>query len=377
MPHRKIQLKLIASHLLFALIVTSMPSLLAVFRLEFGLGVFQSSVLPMAITVPVMIANLFVGFLIAHIGQKAVLLSSLVLEITGLILVSLAPGFAMVLIGFSLVGLATGAAFTALTTVYSELPEKYQDFGLYHAFFGVAGILSPIIISFWLEAGLGYRSLFGVYAGLFVLLMAALSTSRSISNQKFREFAITDMVKVAGSPLMLLGVSVFALYAAVEIGGSTWSVSAGISIFSLSSRTANLLLSAFWLVFTLMRFGTDAAARRVGALNLVRGCLLLAVVSLIVWIVGLTPYAFVLLGAALGPVFPAFQKHMNGLLPRQQRGLFNGLSYLATGVASTVFIPLMGGIGEQSLAYAYIPLVVCGVAMVLVVTAIRRHTASS
>ena len=375
MPHRMIQIKLIGAHLLFALIMNSTPSLLAVFQVEFGLGVFHSSVLPLSLTFFSMVANLFVGFLIGHIGQKVVLLTAVAMQVIGLLLVSLAPGFVVILVGFSCIGLATGAAFTAMTTVYSELPLRYQNFGLYHAFFGVGGILAPVFISLWLDGGLEYRSLFGVYTLLFVLLLILLVSSRAITNQKFREFAAADMLRVVLRPLILMGVAAFGLYAAIEIGGATWSVSAGMSIFDLASRPANLLLSAFWLVFTFSRVLTDAAARRVGTVSLIRWCLLLATAALIVWISGLSPYAFVVLGLALGPVFPAFQKYMNALLPRAQRGLFNGLTYLAVGVSSTAFIPLMGAIGEYNLAFAYIPLAVASVLMILAVSAIPRLSA--
>ncbi|MFW6362328.1 MAG: MFS transporter [Spirochaeta sp.] len=364
MKHRTTQITLIAAHFLFALLVTSMQPLLPVFQEEFGLGLFQSSILPIAVTVSVMIANLFVGFLIGHLGQKTVLVGSAILETAAILLIFLSPGFIGVFIGFSCIGLASGSAFTALITIYSELPDAYQDFGLFHAFFGVGGMASPIIANLWLSSGRGIGGLFGIYGLAFFLLLACLILSRQIHNLRFREFAMKDMVKSLSSPIIILGVLILSFYAAVEIGGTTWHVNAGMSIFGLDKSSAGFLLSGFWLTFTLSRIVTDAIARRTGELQLALMCSAAAAVILVLWLAGSSPYLFPFLGFALGPILPVVQKHVNGRLPRHQRGLFNGVTYLGTGIGATVFIPFMGALGEFNLALAYIPLVVNLVIMI-------------
>ncbi|GAB6091586.1 MFS transporter [Spirochaeta dissipatitropha] len=372
MNYRVTQGKLIAAHFLFALILNSIPSLLTVFQQEFNLGIFQSSMLPLSINFSIMIANLFIGFLIAHIGQKFVLLAAVGIQFAGLLVISIAPVFIAVLSGFMFIGFATGAIFTALSTIYAELPEKYQNFGLYHAFFGVGGVLAPLFASLWLAGDRNFRGLFAVYAIVFLVLLVSLASTKQIKNLKFREFSMKEMFSTVTSPIVLTGIAVFGMYAAAEIGSATWSVNAGMSVFSLSSRNANILLSAFWVTFTFSRLITDPLARRVGSLRLVRICGLIAALAVSLWIIGISPYVFPVLGLALGPIFPAFQKHMNGMLPRQKRGLFNGLTYLSTGISAMFFVSLMGGIGEHSLALAYLPVLGTLSVMFVLVLVIRK-----
>lgn len=372
MSYRITQGKLIAAHFLFALILTSIPSLLAVFQQEFSIGIFQSSLLPLSINFSVMIANLFMGFLIAHIGQKSVLLAAVGIQFAGLAIVSFAPAFLMVLFGFLFVGFATGAVFTALSTIYAELPDRYQNFGLYHAFFGVGGIVAPIFTSFWLEKAQSFRGLFAFYSFAFLLLFIMLAGSREIKNLKFREFLLKDMFKTMTTPFILIGMAVFGMYAAAEIGSATWSVNSGMSIFGLGLRQANYLLSAFWVSFTFSRLITDPLARRLGALRLILLSGVVAATAVSMWISGFSPLVFPVLGLALGPVFPAFQKHMNGKLPREKRGLFNGLTYLGTGISAMFFVPLMGAIGEYSLALAYLTVLGTLSLMFILVLVIRR-----
>lgn len=372
MSHGILKFRILFGHFLFALVVNTHQPMLPVLQRNLDISIGQSSLIPATITMMVLVANLVVGVLIARLGQKTVFIAAVILGIGGALLVSAASGFFLIILAFAMLGLATGSAFTSLTTMYAGLPEEMQNFGLYHAFFGLGGMVAPLLLGTWIRLEWSYEWLFIFYAGLYGLLLILSLASRSMKNTKFSDFKLADVGQVFRTPVVLLGASALGLYAAVEIGSTTWSSNMSIDGYGLDPADASFILSGFWLMFTLIRLFADRAARKFGPIHVVSALTALAGVVVLAWVLGASPYIFILLGALYGPVFPIIQKYVNSHLPARQKGLFNGISYAATSLITTGILPVMGFIGDYRMSLAFVPTLVCIVMLMAVARALRK-----
>ncbi|MBI9097201.1 MAG: MFS transporter [Spirochaetaceae bacterium] len=361
-------------HFTVAVAINTLAPLLPTLQAKLGMTIFQSSAIPTAMTISVMVANLLMGVLIAHLGQKKVLILSLIIVMSGTIVGYFANSFILILISFSLIGFACGASFTGLSTIYAGLPIKFQNFGLYHAFFGIGGMITPLLVSFWIKNGRDYHELFFLQTLIVLIALILVMSARSLKNIQYKNFRFREMFSVISSPFIRLGILVLAVYASVEVGCVTWNANMSTDGYGLTPATAGYILSSFWLLFTLSRIFADFIARKIGSVTLSVSCSLLTIAVISLWILGVSPYLSPLLGLLLGPVFPVMQKYINNHLAPEQKGLFNGLSYASTGLTATMIIPIMGSLGDISMIGAFLPVPLVLLVLVFLIGQVKKKT---
>jgi fucose permease len=373
MSARTLKTKLLFGHFLFALAVITPQPLLPRFQETLGLSIFESSSIPVTLTLAVMTANIFAGFLIARLGQRRLWEFAALAGIVGSLIVWLTASYIGLLAGLVVIGLGIGTAFTSMTTIYASLPEKMQNFGVYHAFFGLGGMAAPAVGGFWIAAGLSIFQLYLVYAGLFFLLLILVASGKSLKNTRYESVTLKEMISVVVSPVVRIGILAVGLYAAVEIGLTTWAANMSVDGYGLSEPAGAAVLSVFWLLFTVSRVFSDNLAERFGPMNYVFATAMLAAGLIALWVTGLHPWLLASLGLFFGPMFPIVQKYINSHLPAHQKGLFNGVTYAATGVAGSTVISLMGSLAELRMAFAFIPTLIFMLIFAAVVIIVRRR----
>jgi MFS family permease len=306
-------------------------------------------------------------------GIKRILLIGIFAGAVASIVAFFSPSFALLTIAYIAYGFAIGAAFTSLTTLYSHLPEKYRDFGLFHAFFGIGGIIAPLITGFVQDRGMDFHLIFMLYAILMLASFFVFLWAPGIENRTYKNGNMGAMMKTLLGPLLIMGIAVMGTYAATEIGIVTYAGNQHISTYQTSPAQASWVLSGFWVLFTFARVITDPLARRFGTQKLVMAMVALALVALIGWIFGAGLWTFLIIGLALGPIFPAMQKFINNHLPDEKKGLFNGGTYASLGAITSLVLPLMGSLGEGGIQRAFIPSVLCLIALLFLVPVVVRR----
>jgi DHA1 family quinolone resistance protein-like MFS transporter len=360
------RLKIVFGMFFFSLLANSVPPLLPLLQTNFQLSLFESSILPMAITAFILVSNIVMGMVISFVGQKRVLILATLFSLVGFLLGYFAESFPVMLIAFSVLGFGLGTGFTGLTTIFSSLPEKLQNYGLFHGFFGLGGIIAPIHISFWLNRGYGFNTVFFVYALLFTAFLITILLSKDIKNLTYKAHKVGHKLKSFSSPFIVVGLLLLGLYAAVEVGGTTWSINFVQMRYQFDYNSAAFVLSGFWFAFTISRFLADSITKRIGVFPYLCLNLGIAMIVLFLWISGVSPYLFIPFGFTIGPVFPVVQKYINSHLAEEQKGFFIGISYAVTGVFATLIIPLMGAIGEFRIWLFYLPsLIILGILIIL------------
>jgi fucose permease len=353
--HRSVKAKLLFGHFIVAMALNTTQPLYPVLKAALGLSVLETSVLPTVLTLASTFANLLAGVLIARVGQRNLLIAAYILMAAGNVALFAAPGFAALAAAFGIIGVGVGWAFTSMTTMYSGLPVEMQNFGLYHALFGLGGIVGPLILTQVLRIGMGYQPLFLAFAVVLVLMLGAFLLDRGVENIRFREFRFSHMFGVLRRPFVLLALLAFGSYAAVEIGTSNLSGIMHVESYGRSEIFAGNALVLFWLAFAVSRFFSDGLAKRFGSVRLAAFAGAIAFVSILLWTLGLSPWLFIAAGLAFGPIFPVLQKYANHQLESGQRGLLNGMTYAFTGLGAALTMPLMGRLGDIRMAYSFIP----------------------
>jgi MFS family permease len=331
-------------------------------------------------------ALLLTGRLSDHLGRRPVLLFALLLDVASMLCFVVATDVAMLFVGRTLTGIATGIAAGVVSAWLLDLQPPSNPrlgslltgvstlLGLGLGAFG-SGLLvqygpDPLHLVFWLLAGLYAAS-----------AMVVLAMPDPVERRPGWLGSMRPMVGVPPSARPLFVASAPALVGMWALAGLYLSLgpSLAISILHAESRIAGGLV-------ILALTGTGAVAsvvaqRADASLTLLRGCVvLLAGVGLTligVWAESAAVlYAGSLLaGLGLGPAFSAFLRIITPLASAERRGALVGAIYVVTYLSFSVPAVIGGAaataFGLRSTTFGY-GLVVIGLAGATTIAVSRR-----
>jgi len=157
---RKQQILVFFEMLLISMAANSLAPLIVAFQEKFNLNMTQAAMFPVLLTAGGVTANILGSLLIARVGVRRynylfflslILTSGLFLGANSIFVLYCA----IFILGFNT---ATGLAVTS--TVLSHLTPKYQNFGMFNAFFGIGGMIAPGIIYLLLRNNYDYNIIF-------------------------------------------------------------------------------------------------------------------------------------------------------------------------------------------------------------------------
>jgi fucose permease len=262
------------------------------------------------------------------------LIGAAALAVAGSATYALSPVFAVMLVGSLLLGASGGGVDTTLNSYGSRHFEPHV-LAFMHGGFGLGAMAGPFVASQVLRAGWSWRWAyvgFGVFqaalvAGWFVTRRRLSTVPPAVPPGSASASPVgpgADVVAFEGdvgvlpgaedqapprrSPMILpLNVGMFFLYTGTEASTGlllpTLLVERGVA-----GPTAGLVATAFWTALTVGRFATGFLGRRVAPNQALAGATIGCVVGMLGVALGqgaLTGAAGVLVGLALGPVFPS------------------------------------------------------------------------
>jgi fucose permease len=338
---------------IFSLSANTIAPLMTSIQEGFGISVAKSSIIPLINTIGVMAANVVGSFLIAQIGIKNYLSISYLMALVGSTAFVFSENFIILLVSAFFIGASTGAAFTSLSTTISHLDKKYQNFGMLNAFFGIGGILAPIITTYFLSQNLNFRSIYLIYLFLFLLLLIYLNTSKMMVNIKYDAIKFLEALNIIRKRLIIFSLLIFLFYSGTEISVITWAGNLFVEMFDYTKEFSSLMISYFWITFTAGRFLTDWMNRKFTELNTIIFSSVIFFISLGLILIFKLPYFFIIVGLAFGPIFPSIQKYANQKLPSREVGMFNGLSFASTGLGAMIISTSMGVIADFNMMLSF------------------------
>lgn len=286
-----------ATFLVMGLIVSSYGPLLEHLTRRFSVS------LPVAgTTISIHFAGSLVGVVVAMRTMQVLHARTTVIAATGIVAmgcagVALAPSWAVFAGGVSLIGLGFGALVIGLNqaVAYSQGARRAALLNALNGLYSAGAVAGPLVV-----AALAAGHFSALFAGAAVVALCLVPGATTISGR---------LPVGAGTPgrptlLVLVFVVAFVLYVAIENGIGGWMTS-HLESTGLHSATAAAFTSGFWLALAAGRFLATAIPVRIPEATIVLSASGVATVALLAAsFTSLAPWAYVIAGFAMAPIFP-------------------------------------------------------------------------
>jgi|GEM_PF-5032301 len=314
--------------------------------------------------------GIFVGMLISEIiGKKRFLHIGALLIALGFGIGIAANSYLLLLISFLIAGAGLGfyeSGFNAMCLDYVTIAypaTKAQSTSLFHFFFGLGAIISPILIEAITMAVPLWNGVF-----IFFLPVPLICSILLFRTDNFAA-ALPETAKAALNPRTFLTVALFLLASALYVGAET-TVYGWLPIYwdSLESASTSIrpgfAVSLFWITFSLGRLAGGPVVSKLGDGRYVITVSAAAILLSIVWaLFGMNLFALLvyiaLAGLLLACIFPTLLVSFDRALPGMS-GTVSGL-FLFFGTLSAAIFPSVSGAVFKKGGMALLPLFWCGV----------------
>lgn len=335
-------------------------------RLDFGLTVAAAGLVPPVGVLATLVSTAFASRLARRFGVGRLLAASTWLSAGALVVSATSAGFVQFLVSVALGGFA-GGAIDATLNAHAARAFGPRRINHLHASFVFGAALSPLLVTAFVQTGLGWRWPYVVIAvvqlalGLLFWLTHARWTA-PVPGGDGKDQAPRTRARRAD---VAIGLTAVAVQTGIESGVALWAftfLTVGIGVDPVA---AGLLASGYWLVMFAGRVGLGSLAERVGPWPVLGWAATgLVAAGLLAWLGG-PPGAMgavLLFGFAAAPVYPLL------ILTTAERTSAAGADAVvgyqagASSVGAAVF-PLLIGLAMDRSVLAFAP-AVTGLAVV-------------
>ncbi|MFM2275921.1 MAG: hypothetical protein RL211_1793 [Pseudomonadota bacterium] len=274
-----------------------------------------AGLITLVLTICSAISSFASGAVLKRLGTGPVVMISGLLTGLALLGFSFGPSFGVLLLLAIPLGLGAGSVDAGLNHfVAQHYSSRHMNW--LHGCWGIGATLGPIIMGMALATATGwmqgYWHIAFIQLGLAFLFLLTLALWN-------RERATPDAAAHDDQPLTLkplnpkapwLAVSLYLVYAMIEVGTGLWAASVLVDDRHVSAPTAGLWVSCFYGAIMAGRFGTGLIAAHMGNRRLVRYGLVMAMLGAGLFSVsGLPPslslVGLMLLGLGCAPIYPS------------------------------------------------------------------------
>jgi fucose permease len=311
---------LVGSNLFFTLgmLAALGPTLPEIAR-NTGSSLADAGILFTALFLGAVPAQLVSGWLNDKYGSKPVLAVGLVVMSIGFLGATLSPTLPIAVAFMLFGGLGDGALIVAGNVMVAQTfaTKSASALNLMNVFYGVGAIAGPALvgltISVW-QTSLPPLWLISLLMALLLIGVAGLPGKRVVEPKAEDNTELTTAPAVPQRPFFLSPVLwimsiVLFLYVAVEVGMGGWASEYMQQSTNLVPETAAFVASAFYVALTGGRLIGAWVGNRMQGTQLLLACVTVSVAGALFMLlsVGNTPvsiFSIMLLGLALGPVYP-------------------------------------------------------------------------
>jgi MFS transporter, FHS family, glucose/mannose:H+ symporter len=257
--------------------------------------------------------------------------------------VALAPSWPAFLAGVFVIGLGFGGLDLSLNQLvaFSEGPRRSALLNGLNSAYGFGSVAGPILISRLSQDHL--TALYGGAAALAVVLIPAVAGIQGrlpVAPRKSNRDRETTAASRRGMWLVAIFVVAFIFYVGVETGVGGWMPSHLESV-GIKSLEAASITSGFWLALAIGRLLATLIPDSVPPPVIVTSGSAIASVALLVALSGrAAPFAYIVTGLAIAPIFPTALAWLAKLRPRDSRA--TSWMFPATMVGGGVIPPAIG-----------------------------------
>lgn len=328
---------------------------------EFSLTGASQGLMSSMINFGSMLPLLFIPLLQGRIHKIWLILAASVLQVAMLLLTGASGSFGMLLFSCVLLGAGNNTTDSCVNSYMVDLHSENSAgvLGLLHGFYGIGGLLTPILVSAILNAS-GWRASYYAAAAIFavIVLFFAVVGLRSLKNAGTVQTAAETPMSAAmlkdyiSSKRNIFFLAAAACYAASQLGLLNWVVRYTSVQFN-DAQTGSLCLTAYWVCTTICRLVTPRLPFKAGRM-LVVGMLGAAVFNVIGVISG-SAIGMLIASALIGIISGMYIPVMISEATRgneDRTSLITSGIFLLMGLARMVMPLGMGAVSSSSLTAA-------------------------
>lgn len=352
---------------------------------EGGLGVLLPSILATYNLTPATITLLFLsqmtGYIIAaltssllssRIGLARMLLVAAIMLTSALAIYALTTHWFVMVASGTLLGLGIGLIDAGINTYIANKQQNADLMGILHASYGVGALLGPTVATTLLTLGLGWHSIYLVFAGVVGLMV--VGTLWTVVHDYKPMMRVTLPSTPAGTslhlaiktPTVLVAGLLLLVYVGTEATVGNWAYSVHLSR-GTPELVAGYSVSAYWLGLTIGRLSMGRTVEYLGAVRTMDFSLVLLIGGLLAW--WLLPSQLLslpLIGFALAAIFPAMIWLMPQRVPVVMVPAAIGFATSVASLGAATIPTAFGWIGDRT-GLESIPALMVPLAVLMVV----------
>lgn len=218
----------------------------------------QASLFPSLVFFWFLIFSVPTGMLMNRIGRKRTVLISLAITALSLLIPLSGDSYVVMLVSFSLLGIGNAVMQTSLNPLVTNLISSDRlastlTFGQFVK--AIASFLAPIIAAWGATTylptfGLGWRSLFAIYAIVSFLAISALGATPIEEERPDRASGIGECLRLLGRPFILLCFLGIMCHVGIDVGTNTTAPKIIMERLGLPLEEAGFATSVYFIFRT-------------------------------------------------------------------------------------------------------------------------------
>lgn len=332
-------------------------------QVVFGVPSSYAGYVSMSISAMTILSALLSPRLMKRVSTGWIVVGSIFLTVVGLLGFSFSTRYWMLFLFVAPYGLGAGSVDAALNHYVAEhYSSSVMNF--LHCFYGLGAIISPNLMAAALKYARwneGYRWTAFLQAGILVICILSLplwkQNEKAEDLERAESAGISETIRVSGVVSTMIA---FFSYCAGEATCFLWTPSyfAG----TRPQMSTELVAASGSLVFGGLMFGrliSGFVSNRLGDRLLIRVGLIVELAGIILAALPSKGYllpalGFLIVGAGMGPVYPAIQHMAPANFGSRYSGAAIGLQ-MASAYAGSTFMPMIFGKLQQSVGIGIMP----------------------
>ena len=341
---------------------------------DLGLTDSQANLFPSLVFFWFLIFSVPTGILMNRIGRKKTVLISLIVTAVSLVIPITGDSYTTMLVSFSLLGIGNAIMQTSLNPLVTNLisGDKLASTLTFGQFVkAIASFLAPVLAAWGATTylptfGLGWRSLFVIYAIVSVLSVTALAATPIEEERPDKASGVGECLRLLGRPFVLLCFIGIMCHVGIDVGTNTTAPKIIMERLGLPLEEAGFATGVYFIFRTAGCFLGAFILRSMSAkiFFFISVLMMLAAMCMLFVSTALTPIyvALAMIGFGNSNIFsivfsqalmssPAEKNEVSGLMIM---GLFGGTVFpLAMGYAADAF-GQAGSVAVMTVGVAYL-----------------------
>ena len=338
------------------------PSIAHTFRRPLS----RLALLQLAATAGFFISSTNAGRLIRILGVGRLLIVSNVFVSVGIISLSFAGRWPVVVAAMTALGVGGGAIDAGLNAYSAERFSKEQV-TLLHAFYGLGAMIGPLIMRRVLRVDapwqVGYRVTAGMIGALLVLFVVSRNRWADGASSADRRSGRLDAESALSVTTLrakrVIGVAFFLIYTGLEVTAGAWTFSWLTAGRGVAEDRAALWVGVYWIALTAGRLFFGFVGRRWHARSILSAMIAAVVCGTLLflqpWSQDAALAALPVIGFACAPLFPLFVSYTRTVVGPHHGATAIGRQVAAASVGSAL-VPLAVGLGVDAISLVAIPI---------------------